>query len=382
MKFFRPRIEQLELRQLMASDTDLALPNPSDSNSSFGYLASPKSSANNLQTASASSDSVEFIVGNPNIDYATDSVVARVDSKVIIASRLNATLLIINNSVSDFPKIDFRISLGDFSIQDMKVDGTRAIVFGQSLYDHTQVISIDLMAGKIVNRVQFAPGIFRFGHLAGSDAWVVLSQSTKPIISPTGAYVYQDDSRLIHLSWGESGLVEQSSMHVANGQWAVANERLLMASEITPGESVRNITLHVYDMVNGQLSESASLAVPYSYVKSVAISADGQRASLIRGVGDGNADWKSSVDLLDLSDKSIRIVQSIAFDDFLEVYQHDSDQAFVYGQAKRQLTTIDLRGVTASQSRVHSWEVPPWYETSLNPIQLSDGRIGVSSYVF
>jgi hypothetical protein len=164
-----------------------------------------------------------------------------------------------------------------FGIQELKVDGNHAIVVGQTSDNHTQVIAIDLTTGKIVNRVQFPPGSFTFAHMSGNDAWVVLSQSIKPIFSPSGAITYPNDSRLIHLYWRESGLVEQSSLHVDDGQWSVASNRLMMATSIIPGELVHNTTLHLYDIGQGRLSEIDALELKSSYAKSIVMSADGQR---------------------------------------------------------------------------------------------------------
>lgn len=371
MKFFRPRIERFEARQLMATDV---IASPALQVDSTTFMASTVDVAEQ-STIATTSDVGQPVLSNPILDYFTDSVVARSGSVTVIASRAESHVLIVDESNLAVPTVAFRLRL-DIGIQDVKVDGQRAIIFGQSSDDHTQVIAIDLSSGELVNRVSYGPGQFSFALLQGADAWVVWNPTINPAINAT------EQNKLIHLQWTETGLVEKDSLSVGEGTWSVGGDRLILSSTKWQGGVIHDTTIHLYDISRLQSSELATLELKNSYSSSVVIANDGRSASLIRGLGDPLVDPQTSVDLLDLSAGSIRIEKSIILDDWTEVYRHDGDLAVLYGQHKRQLVSIDLRSDVPNQSRQHSWELPENSNTSSGALLLSHGRIGVPLFVF
>ena len=368
MKFFRPRIERFEARRLMANDL---VSSPGLQVDSTTFMVSTLDVAEQVTPAEDS----QFVVANPIIDYASDSVVARSGSRTVIASRAYGGVVIVDESNLVAPQVVSRLRM-EIGIQDVRVDGQRAIVFGQASYDHTEVIAIDLVGGKVVNRVSLGPGQFSFAHLRGDDAWVVWNGALNPAVSPA------EEIKLIHFQWGEAGLVEKDSLAVPRGLWSVADNRLIMESTRWIGGVTYDTTINLYDISDSQLSQLATLELKNSFSKSVFIASDGQSATLIRGVGDPLVDPQTSVDLLDLSSGSIRIGQSIIVNDATEVYRHDGDMAVLYGQYKRQLVLVDLKSGTSDQARLHSWDLPWEASTNMGVLSLSDGRLGVPAFVF
>ena len=371
MKFFRPRIERFEARRLMAGDV-VSSPTPQvDSNV---FMASAFDVAEQ-STAESTSEDIQYIVANPIIDYMSDSVVARSGSWTVVASRLYADLLIVDESNLGSPKVASRLKL-NIGIQDVKVDGQRAIVYGQADDDRTQVIAIDLLAGKVVNRVSFGPGQFSLAHLRGDDAWVVWNPTVNPAVNPN------EQCRLIHLQWSEAGLVEKDSLPVKEGTWSVSDSRLILSTSNWQGGNTYDSTIHLYDISSPQLSELAKLELTNSFAKSIYIARDGQSATLIRGLKNPLVDPQTSVDLLDLSEGSIRIERSITINDATEVYRHDGDLAVLFGQYKRQVVSVDLHSDSLDQMRMHSWELPEETNTNLGVVSLGNGRLGIPAYVF
>ncbi len=278
MKFFRPRIERFEARQLMASDVEAAL---------YPQLESTTYAISTLNvevpSSTTANTTAELVATNPMVDYMGDAVAVRTGSLAVTASRAKSQIMIIDESDAAAPKITFRIGLGsEFALQDIKVAGDRAMVFGQFTNFHTQVIAIDLAAGEIVNRVDLPPGSFSFAHFTGTDAWLVLNQSGKPVQTDDGVTTLPRDSRLFHFQWGAAGLVNQSSLPVEDGQWAAADDRLIMAHSKFLGGNDHTTIVHLYDISQGDMSELATLELEDGFVESIAISSDGTHASLIR----------------------------------------------------------------------------------------------------
>ncbi len=64
------------------------------------------------------------------------------------------------------------------------------------------------------------------------------------------------------------------------------------------------------------------------------------------------------VELIDLTDNSIRVDQSITVEGWTEVYQHDADVAVLTGDGGRSLVRIDLSSGTDRDSRTQTWSIP------------------------
>ncbi len=283
MRFYRPNVDRLEARRMMASDLALDYQTIADS-SGAGALTTKVIPV--LEPASTTL-TFESVLGNPILDFALDSIIVHSQSRTVVASRFHSQLLIFNQSETGSPSITARVQL-DIGIQDVKVDGSRAMVVGQSASDHTEVIAVDLMQGKILNRVQLAPGSFTFSHLRGDDAWLVLNSWYRSAQADESEPVVTERADLIHLQWSDEGLTRKSVLPVpAHGQWSVGDNRLLVAADTRHSDGTATTTLQMYDLGLSPIVEIASLELANSFTKSLVISQDGLSASLY-------ADWPTT----------------------------------------------------------------------------------------
>lgn len=401
MKCFRPKLERLEARQLLAGDFDFCIPVETGSTEYVSApltMASPQfsrtigigepvsgESDTAIDTSNLTNETSIFSTQNPIIDYASSSILAETDAGIVVANRQLAQLSLIDYQATGTSLTRFKLDLGNLQLQEMSVDGNRAILVGQLSGDsvdgasRTQVIAVDLQTGVIVEKLDLPVGSFSLVHLEGDSVWLTLENSIRVEQSPNNAAGYRDQSTLLHLQWTSTGLKELSSLPVESGIWAVANDRVFSVAGPTHESSDR--VLRYYGLASGELRQRSEIDLREGYAKSISVSSDGLHVSLVRGVLGENDQFTSNVDLIDVADTQLEWQGSIKIDGFVDVIFHDPETVMLQSQDTHSVLIFDFKANPNNQFHQSEFALPSGFQLRPGMVGLGDGRLLATAHV-
>ena len=317
------------------------------------------------------------IVRNPILDFGSNVLAERVGSSVVTASRTERQLTMITDVDSELSAVAFRYDLGEMSLQNMKIFDGRAILVGQISTesgdgDRTRVLAIDLASGSSVGSIDLPAGAFGLVHLQGDSIWVVLERAVAP--KETSDWTeFDSEPMLYQIEVSSQGLVQRSSVSVAHGQWIASGENLVFGSMQRVGFGRPEVV--AYSFGGKDVTQTPAFQLDLGYVKSMSISEDGSRLSVIRGAYGSANDFQTSIDILDVSNKSVRLRDSITIDEFVDVFHHDERTAVLYGQASGDLIVIDLGRDQSGSLEAKKIDLPPGFTLHAGAIELAQGRL-------
>ena len=246
MSAYAPKVETLELRQLMAGD-------------------GVHHSIDALPVLESTVATNEITVASPNALpfhwYPTPSLIQRAGSNLVLVSEVSPgqqVLWGVREGGAAGAEISFHIDLGDLRVQQLLVDGNRLLVIGETgllypmaledrmvtptsgvptgfaPYQDKKVLAVNLTNGEVVKELTLSPGFVKHAQFADGKALLVVDSfnlNVPSLTSPVSTVHDLDaNDEVYRFSWGDSGVSEVTKDSIPSGQLVVAGDRLVVAT--------------------------------------------------------------------------------------------------------------------------------------------------------
>lgn len=396
MSTHAPKIETLELRQLMAGDgVDCTINDLPMLESTIGTTA----------LSVASPDALPFHW------YPTPSLIQRAGSNLVLVSEVSPGQQIlwgVREGGAAGAEISFHIDLGDLRVQQLLVDGNRLLVIGETgllypmavedrmvpptsdlptgfaPYQDKKVLAVNLTNGEVVKELTLAPGFVKHAQFVDGKALLVVDSfnlNVPSLTSPVSTVQDLDaNDEVYRFSWGDSGVSEVTKDTIPSGQLAVAGDRLVVATfqgSFDPSQppGPPKAVLSSFTLTANDIVPNGRLELGEGYVSNLALDSSGDRATLIRQKGFRIEPSSNQLQLLDLTTEAPTIDETIELGGQFQMLSQADGYLLLQDYGAGKISLVNLDGDVTGAARVTEIDLPEGMIIVPNVIQLDGDRL-------